>query len=140
MLALSALAAASFSPLARALAGEVSTEGMDVGLISRYGPQGIYPEFASKGFFLMREGNRLVAQSSLCTHKQCKLTPGSDGFTCKCHGSAFTTDGRVTRPPAKRNLDRYAIAKSPEGHVIVNTSRKIDSTRFDTPEAYIEIT
>lgn len=43
-----------------------------------------------------------------CTHRGCRVWPMQTvqtAFRCFCHGSAFDISGRVTRGPAKRNLE-----------------------------------
>ena len=47
----------------------------------------------------------LLALSALCTHRKCKLSSEPDrSFYCKCHGSAFDPNGKVTEGPAQRDL------------------------------------
>ena len=107
--------------------------------LSAYGQDGTYDQFAKKGFFIIRKDGRIVAQSSVCTHKRGRLTPVRDGFYCKVHGSAFTFDGKVTRPPAKVDLARYAISLDANKHVMVDTSKRIERGGFGAAGAYVDV-
>jgi Rieske Fe-S protein len=52
---------------------------------------------------------QFVAVSASCTHQCCTVTFSGSGFDCPCHGSAFALDGRVTRGPAARSLQKLAV-------------------------------
>ncbi len=78
---------------------------VNAGPVSQYAADGLYSAFRDQGFFLVRKGDRLVALSSYCTHRKCKLTTDPDhSFFCPCHGSTFDPDGKVTEGPARRDL------------------------------------
>ncbi|HWX19827.1 MAG TPA: Rieske (2Fe-2S) protein [Candidatus Binatia bacterium] len=78
---------------------------VNAGLASNFSADGVYGGFRDLGFFLVRKGEKLLAFSAICTHKKCKLIAEPDrSFYCKCHGSTFSPDGRVTRGPARRDL------------------------------------
>ena len=49
-----------------------------------------------------------------CTHQACELNPGSEYFHCPCHGSEFSTDGRVLQGPASENLKTYPTTRDAE--------------------------
>jgi len=53
----------------------------------------------------------LLALSDRCTHLGCgvQAAASGSGYSCPCHGSAFTLTGEVVRGPAARPLDRLAI-------------------------------
>lgn len=44
-----------------------------------------------------------------CTHKSCELQPESSYLICPCHGSEFTTQGKVQSPPAQKDLQTYHV-------------------------------
>lgn len=139
ILMMSALAAAAFTPIGKALgAAAPATSSVDAGSLRDYAKDGVYNEFAAQGFFVIRKDGRIVAQSSVCTHKRGRLTPTADGFFCKSHNSTFAMDGTVTRPPAKVDLTRYAVQTDDKNHLIVNMSRRIEHAEFDTPGAYVQ--
>lgn len=39
-----------------------------------------------------------------CTHQRCTLNVGGGVYSCPCHGSSFSKDGRVIEGPATRPL------------------------------------
>ena len=42
-----------------------------------------------------------------CTHNGCELNVGGGIYTCPCHGSEFSTSGRVLEGPADRDLKTF---------------------------------
>lgn len=140
MLIMSALAAAAFTPVGRALGVEALAKGpVDAGSLSKFQEEAIYPEFESKGFFIIHQGSRVFAQTAICTHKGCKLTAYSEGFKCKCHGSMFTIDGKVTKSPAKKDLSRFAVSVNDAQNLMVDLSKQVSPSEFDSPGAYVQI-
>lgn len=137
MLLMSALAVAVFSPVGKALAAPEGA-GVDAGDVGGYAKDGVYDRFASQGFFIIRKDGRIAAQSSICTHKRGRLKPTKDGFTCPLHHSAFALDGKVTRPPAKMDLVRFAVSTDENNHLIVDVSKRIERAQFNKPGAYVE--
>ncbi len=65
---------------------------------------------SSAGVFLVaRTGDAsFTALTSTCTHEECAIT-GFDGgdYVCPCHGSRFTTSGRVVNGPASAPLRMF---------------------------------
>jgi Rieske Fe-S protein len=49
------------------------------------------------------------AISAICSHKSCAIAWKADDkcFRCPCHGSKFSTDGKVMKAPAKDDLTAY---------------------------------
>src|SRR5581483_6117026 len=89
--------------------GASTTTGVEqivnVGPAGHYATEGVYDQYRSLGFFVVRKREKLFALSAFCTHKKCKLNAEKDhSFYCKCHGSTFNPDGKVTTGPAKRDL------------------------------------
>jgi len=68
---------------------------------------------SSSGLFLVaRTGEQtFTALTSTCTHQTCTIT-GFDGtnYVCPCHGSRFTTSGRVVNGPAPAPLRPFNTA------------------------------
>ena len=42
-----------------------------------------------------------------CTHKGCELLPQGEYLVCPCHGSEFTSRGKVLNPPADQDLQQF---------------------------------
>jgi Rieske Fe-S protein len=78
---------------------------VNAGPLSAYPREGVYDAFGNQGFFIIRRGDRVLALSSTCTHKRCRLKAQPDRtFYCPCHGSSFDPEGHVLRGPAVRDL------------------------------------
>ena len=56
--------------------------------------------------YLRRRGDAIDAVSAICTHTGCLVQRISNGFACPCHKSDFDDEGKPTRGPAPRPLDR----------------------------------
>lgn len=66
-----------------------------------------------------------------CVHLGCR-TPwcaSSIGFECPCHGSKYNLLGEYEAGPAPRNLDRFAIELTDDGHLIIDTGTIIQTPR-----------
>jgi cytochrome b6-f complex iron-sulfur subunit len=93
---------------------------IDIGSASNYAKDGVYGAYESQGFFIVRKGTQLFALSAFCTHRKCRLAAQSDhSFYCKCHGSTFNPDGKVTEGPAKRDLPQLSVVVNEKGNVLV---------------------
>jgi len=93
---------------------------VDAGPTSDYSSDGVYARFRDQGFFVIRRGKELIALSALCTHRNCKLSSEPDrSFYCKCHGSAFDPNGKVTEGPARRDLPILPTVTNEKGHLLV---------------------
>jgi cytochrome b6-f complex iron-sulfur subunit len=113
---------------AGAATNAISHGPVDVGPMSDYPTDGVYDRFAeSHGFFVVREGSRVFALSATCTHRKCPLKKYETGIKCRCHGSTFTADGKVTRGPASRDLPRFAVDRASNGQLVVHVDRPADS-------------
>ncbi|MBV8274061.1 MAG: hypothetical protein JO170_02220, partial [Verrucomicrobia bacterium] len=51
---------------------------IDAGALGDYTADGVYQRFRDVGFFLIRKGDKLVALSSDCTHRKCRLHAEKD--------------------------------------------------------------
>lgn len=74
-------------------------------------------------FLLVKDG--AVAKYALraeCTHLGCLVAPVplGGGFACPCHGSAYASDGTVTRGPAPRALGLAKVAQDDNGNVVLS--------------------
>ena len=117
-LLLAAACAAASAPktvYARSSAEEV----IDAGPLSNYAADGVYETFRDVGFYVIRKGDKLIALSSNCTHRKCRLRAEKDhSFYCKCHGSTFDPAGKVTEGPATRDLPSLPTSNV-NGHLFV---------------------
>jgi Rieske Fe-S protein len=57
-------------------------------------------------------GGRLMAFSTICTHKNCTVGYVRDRkrFVCECHGSEFNLDGVNINGPAPKPLEKYKVS------------------------------
>ena len=52
-------------------------------------PEGARIAIDAKRVCIVREGNRVAAISTTCTHLGCIVAASATGFQCPCHGSQF---------------------------------------------------
>jgi cytochrome b6-f complex iron-sulfur subunit len=96
---------------------------VDAGPVSQYAVDGVYNQFRDRGFFVVREGDKLFALSAICTHRRCKLFAEPDRtFYCKCHGSAFDPTGKVITGPARRDLPMFSAQTDGQGRLLVTVT------------------
>ena len=74
---------------------------------------------------IVREGNRLAAISTTCTHLGCIVGISDTGFACPCHGSRFDQDGNVTGGPAPKPLPWYKVNLKPNGDLEVDKGLEV---------------
>jgi Rieske Fe-S protein len=100
----------------------VPAGSVDAGHVDQYAKRGIYDRFRNQGFVIVRrDDEQLLAISSVCTHKNCKVRAGDQTtIRCGCHGSTFDSGGKVTRGPAKSDLERLRITQDTRKHVLVH--------------------
>ena len=113
---------------------------VDVGPLSNYALDGIRDDFAkSHGIMLVTFGGRLVATSSLCTHKGCVIDKERDaaGFKCPCHGSRYDRAGIVQEGPARDPLVRYVLWLDSARHVTVDSSKPLIQPLWGRADAYL---
>lgn len=75
---------------------------------------------------VVREGDKLAAISTTCTHLGCIVSVSDTGFSCPCHGSRYDQDGTVTGGPAPKALPWYQVKLAPNGELEVDTSVEIE--------------
>ena len=95
------------------------------------------PEFAdgavdeswkeANGVWMVRNGGKLIAISTVCTHLGC--TPnwlnGESKFKCPCHGSGYYMNGVNFEGPTPRPLERFRLYVDPvDGKVVVDKTVK----------------
>ena len=67
----------------------------------------------------------LFAVSAVCTHLGCTVNRLGEKYDCPCHGSQFNAGGFVLNGPARLPLERLELTLSPEGLVVLDTTRKV---------------
>jgi nitrite reductase/ring-hydroxylating ferredoxin subunit len=93
---------------------------------------------------VMKQGGKLYAMSSKCTHRGRDVEVQDDHFHCTWHNSMFGFDGVPTSGPATKAagggaLQRYAITVNDAGHVIVDTSKKFDKDKWDDAASFVTV-
>jgi cytochrome b6-f complex iron-sulfur subunit len=71
---------------------------------------------------VVRDGNRVAALSTTCTHLGCIVGLVEGGFACPCHGSRYDRYGAVTGGPAPAPLTWFAVRLMPGGELEVDTT------------------
>lgn len=82
-------------------------------------PQGI--SFFDK-LIVVKNDKKIAILSAKCTHLGCIINKAEDGtLVCPCHGSEFSSSGKVIRGPADKPLKRlpFKINKN-TGEITVN--------------------
>ena len=142
-------ACAAGCPLAEAAdAKDSDAAGVDVGTLADYPRDGAYGKFAKKpnSLILIREGGKLYALTAVCTHKKKQLNVVDGEIVCDAHDSPFDNQG-VPKPktkegdetPAKDPLDRFAISKNAEGHLIVDKSVRFSKGKWDEAGSFVKV-
>jgi len=66
---------------------------------------------AADEVFAVQSGSK-EAISLTCTHQGCTVQIAGDGkFHCPCHGAVFTSDGKVVKGPAQRDLPKFQVVQ-----------------------------
>jgi len=115
---------------------------VDVGLKSSFDKDGPTVTFIKTNrLILMREEGKIYAIDNHCTHRMQAVQVLDDHLHCPAHNSDFKFDGTVIKGPAmqKGPLNRYAISVNSDGHVIVDTSKKITKDQWDDPSAFVSV-
>jgi cytochrome b6-f complex iron-sulfur subunit len=83
-------------------------------------PSGSRQALEARRVCIVREGDRMGAISTTCTHLGCIIAKSETGFACPCHGSRFDQDGNVTGGPAPRPLPWFQVSLAPNGELEVD--------------------
>ncbi len=73
----------------------------------------------------------IMALWQRCVHLGCRVPvcDSSQGFECPCHGSKYNFHGEYQAGPAPRNLDRFSIAVSDSGKLLIDTGGVVQTAR-----------
>lgn len=88
-------------------------------------PPGTRIAMAARHICIVREGNKLAAVSTTCTHLGCTVGISDTGYACPCHGSRFDQDGNVTGGPAPKPLPWFKASLAPNGEIEVDKDIEI---------------
>ena len=89
-------------------------------------PPGARIALEARRICIVREGDRMAAISTTCTHLGCIVSASETGFACPCHGSRYDQDGNVTAGPAPRALPWYRLSLAPNGELEVDKDSEIE--------------
>jgi len=81
---------------------------------------------------IVREGNKIAAISTTCTHLGCIVAIADTGFACPCHGSHYDQDGNVTGGPAPKPLPWFQVTLAPNGDVVIDKNASVDPGTYLT--------
>ena len=81
---------------------------------------------------VVRDGNKLAAISTTCTHLGCIVGVADTGFACPCHGSRYDQDGNVTGGPAPKALAWYQLTLAPNGELEVDKNVEVKAGTYYT--------
>lgn len=95
-------------------------------------PAGTRMALEGRRICVVREGNKLAAISTTCTHLGCIIGLSETGFACPCHGSRFDQDGNVTGGPAPRPLPWYKVTLAPNGEIEVDKDSEVEPGSYIT--------
>ncbi len=79
--------------------------------VSEITPEGIEARVKGTTFVVVKQGDRVRAFSTVCTHLGCKVIwkPELPGFHCPCHDGYFDENAQVTGGPPPSALEEYPI-------------------------------
>ena len=89
-------------------------------------PSGTRISLDARGVCIVRDGGKMAAISTTCTHLGCIVGIAETGFACPCHGSRFDQDGNVTGGPAPKALPWYKVSLAPNGEVEVDKDTEVE--------------
>jgi len=93
-------------------------------------PPGARMAIDTKRVCIVREGDKVAAISTTCTHLGCIVAPSATGFQCPCHGSQFDVDGNVTGGPAPKSLSWFQVTLTPSGELEVDKDNEIETGTY----------
>ena len=88
-------------------------------------PPGTRISLDTRRVCIVREGGKIAAISTTCTHLGCIVGVADTGFACPCHGSRFDQDGTVTGGPAPRPLPWFKVSLQPNGDLEIDKSVEV---------------
>ncbi len=74
--------------------------------------------FRERQIAVIKQGKKVYALGTACTHLGCTVNATPKGFTCPCHGSVFSPRGQVLQGPADRPLSKLTVEER-EDYIVV---------------------
>jgi cytochrome b6-f complex iron-sulfur subunit len=93
-------------------------------------PAGARMSLDTRRVCIVREGDKLGAISTTCTHLGCIVSVAETGFACPCHGSHYDQDGYVTSGPAPKALAWYQVTLAPNGDLVVDKDNEVEAGTY----------
>jgi len=81
---------------------------------------------------IVRDGNKMAAISTTCTHLGCIVAISDTGFACPCHGSRYDQDGTVTAGPAPKPLPWFKVSLAPNGEIEIDKNTQVEPGTYLT--------
>ena len=95
-------------------------------------PSGTRIAMEQQRICIVRDGDKVAAISTTCTHLGCIVSVAETGFACPCHGSRYDQDGNVTGGPAPKPLSWFQVNLAPNGEIMVDKDIEIPTGTFFT--------
>lgn len=93
-------------------------------------PPGTEKSIPGRRVLVISKAEGLAAVSLVCTHLGCVVSPVSEGYLCRCHGSRFAADGGVEQGPAPRPLRWLKVSLAPNGFLMVEEETEVAPGTF----------
>lgn len=93
-------------------------------------PPGVRVAREAERICIVREGNKVAAISTTCTHLGCSVSIADTGFSCPCHGSRYDQDGAVTGGPAPKALPWFKVTLAPNGEIEVDKNQQVPAGTY----------
>ena len=121
------IAAGTIPRLAAATGAKVN-----IGPMTRYSVDGVWSDFATDGFLLVRVGGKLRALSNICTHRSgVVVSDGGTQLKCTRHKGFFDLQGNPAAGPPDEPLVEYSIITQADGTAVVDTERIVPNNLIE---------
>jgi nitrite reductase/ring-hydroxylating ferredoxin subunit len=80
---------------------------------------------AGRSVAIYKDGDRVYAISTICTHLGCIVKATDAGFDCPCHGSKFAKDGSVLKGPAPTGLPWLEVKHAGGDNFLVDEGKNV---------------
>jgi len=115
--------------------------GLKVGAVADYKADGITDTWITgKHVSIVRHDGKIFATTAVCTHQGGIVGKSSDTtYECPRHHAQYDIDGKVTKGPARRSLNRFAIAADADGNLTVDTSKTFTDDKWTDPASFVKV-